>query len=74
MAYHWKMVVIFGKAHCPYTSAALEDYKKRGIEVEYVDVKKNRSDLERMLSYSDGHRRVPVIVDEGKVSIGFGGT
>ncbi|HYR29124.1 MAG TPA: UXX-star (seleno)protein family 1 [Thermoanaerobaculia bacterium] len=68
------MVLIFGKAHCPYTSAALEDYKKRGIEVEYVDVKKNRSDLERMLSYSDGHRRVPVIVDEGKVSIGFGGT
>ena len=66
--------MIFGKAHCPYTSAALEDYKKRGIEVEYIDVKKSRGDLERMLSYSDGHRRVPVIVDEGKVSIGFGGT
>ena len=68
------MVLIFGKAHCPYTSAAVDDYKKRGLEVEYVDVKKSRADMDRMLSYSEGHRRVPVIVEDGKVTIGFGGT
>ena len=68
------MVQIFGKAHCPYTSAAIEDYRRRGVEVDYIDVKKSRADLERMLEYSGGHRRVPVIVDEGKVTIGFGGT
>lgn len=68
------MVLIFGKAHCPYTSAAVDDYKRRGVEIEYIDVKKSRADLDRMLGYSGGHRRVPVIVDEGKVTIGFGGT
>jgi hypothetical protein len=26
-----------------------------------------------MLKYSDGRRRVPVIVDQGKVTIGFKG-
>lgn len=74
MTYHEGMVLIFGKAHCPYTSAAIDDYKQRGVEVEYIDVKKSRTDLDRMLSYSGGQRRVPVIVDAGKVTIGFGGT
>ena len=68
------MVLIFGKEHCPYTTAALEDYARRDVDVEYIDVKKSRVDMERMLGYSGGHRRVPVIVDEGKVTIGWGGT
>jgi glutaredoxin 3 len=37
-------------------------------------VKKDRSGLERMLQFSNGERRVPVIVENGKVTIGFGGT
>jgi hypothetical protein len=38
-------------------------------------VKKNRADLDRMLSHSNGRRAVPVIVgDDGAVTIGFGGT
>ena len=57
------MVLIFGKEHCPYTSAAIDDYSRRDIEFEYIDVKKDRAELERMLGYSSGHRRVPVIVD-----------
>ena len=67
-------VVIFGKDNCPYTQAALEDYKRRGGEVEYVRVTGSGADLDRMLIHSNGKRRVPVIVDEGKVTIGFGGT
>jgi glutaredoxin len=39
-----------------------------------VNVKKNRADLERMLKFSGGERRVPVIVEDGQVTIGFGGT
>jgi len=39
-----------------------------------VDVKKDRKAMERMLEASKGAREVPVIVDNGKVSIGFGGT
>ncbi len=68
------MVLIFGKENCPYTAAAREDYARRDIEVEYIDVRADRADMERMLGYSTGHRRVPVIVEEGKVTIGFGGT
>lgn len=69
------MVLIFGKEHCPYTQAALDHYEARDIAVEYIDVKRSRADLERMMGYSGGHRRVPVIVDEsGEVTIGWGGT
>jgi hypothetical protein len=39
-----------------------------------VNVKKDKASLERMLGHSKGAREVPVIVDGGKVTIGFGGT
>jgi glutaredoxin len=39
-----------------------------------VNVKKNPAELARMLEYSKGRRAVPVIVESGKVTIGFGGT
>jgi glutaredoxin 3 len=69
------MVTIFGKDTCPYTRAAIDDYQRRAVEVRYVNVKKNPSDLEHMLRHSAGQRRVPVIVsDDGQVTIGFGGT
>jgi glutaredoxin 3 len=69
------MVVIYGKDSCPYTQAARDDYERRGVAVQYVNVKKSASDLERMLTLSKGRRAVPVIVDDaGEVTIGFGGT
>jgi glutaredoxin len=37
-------------------------------------VKKNATDLERMLGYSKGRRDVPVIVEDDKVTIGYGGS
>lgn len=30
--------------------------------------------MERMLQFSGDQRRVPVLVEDGKVTIGFGGT
>ena len=44
------------------------------MEFEYVNVKKNALDLQRMLGFSKGRRAVPVIVDGDQVTIGFGGT
>ena len=58
------MVVIFGKDTCPYTLAARDDYARRGVAFEYVNVKKNPAELDRMLEYSLGRRAVPVIVEE----------
>ena len=69
------MVLIFGKDGCPYTQRARDDYAARKVQAQYINVKKDPDGLGRMLTYSNGARRVPVIVaDDGKVTIGFGGT
>ena len=67
------MVIIFGKDSCPYTMAAREDYSSRGVPFEYVHVKKNPKRLPEMLQHSEGRRAVPVIVENGAVTIGFDG-
>jgi glutaredoxin 3 len=68
------MVQIFGKDMCPYTQAARDHYLSLAVPFEYLNVKKNPEALERMLVLSDGRREVPVIVENGAVTIGFGGT
>jgi len=42
--------------------------------VDYRDVVKNPDLLDEMMQASKGRRKVPVIVDGGQVTIGFGGT
>ena len=66
------MIEIFGKDSCPYTNAAVLAYRSKGAV--YHNVKKDPAQLARMLEYSNGQRRVPVIVEDGKVTIGYGGT
>ena len=66
-------VLIYGKDSCPYTADAREHYGSRG-DVQYVNVKKDAAALRRMLELTGGQRRVPVIVEDGMVTIGFGGT
>ena len=68
------MVTIYGKDNCPYTQAARDDYTKRGVAFEYINVKRDAAALQRMLEYSKQRRSVPVIVDNGEVTIGFGGS
>jgi arsenate reductase-like glutaredoxin family protein len=41
--------------------------------VEYIDVLSDAGKLDTMLKYSDGRRKVPIIVDKGEVIIGFNG-
>ncbi|MBP7331853.1 MAG: Glutaredoxin [Firmicutes bacterium ADurb.Bin373] len=62
--------VIYGKAGCPYTQRALSDY---GDRAKYYDVKSDSEKLAEMLKLSGGVRRVPVIVEGEKVTIGYGG-
>jgi glutaredoxin len=42
------------------------------VPFRYVDVKSDAKELARMVELSGG-RRVPVIVDNGRVSVGFDG-
>lgn len=66
-------ILVFGKDTCPYTQAALEAYEATN-KVTYVNVKRDPAGLARMLEFSNGQRRVPVIVKGGHVTIGYGGT
>ena len=68
------MVLIYGKDTCPYTTAAREDYAKRQVPFEYVNVIADPEKLKEMLKHSKGQRKVPVIVDGAQVTIGFNGT
>ena len=67
-------VLIYGKDGCPYTAAAREDHSQRKIAFEYVNVVADPARLKEMLKHSKGVRKVPVIVDGEKVTIGFNGT
>lgn len=67
-------VVIYGKDDCPYTRAAREDYQGRGVPVTYHDVTRDPAAMQAFLALSGGERRVPLIVDRGRVSAGFGGS
>jgi hypothetical protein len=42
--------------------------------VDYRNVKGSEGDLAEMLTHSRGGRRIPVIVEEGQVTIGCEGT
>jgi glutaredoxin 3 len=42
--------------------------------VDYVNVKKDAAGLQHMLDHSGGRRDVPVIVEDGRVTIGYGGS
>ena len=66
-------ILIFGKDTWPYTTAAREAYAKKGKEIEYLNVLDDSKNLDAMLKYSEGARKVPVIVEEGHVTIGFNG-
>jgi glutaredoxin 3 len=69
-----KEVLIFGHDLCPYTSRAREDFSRRKIPFEYINVLQDDDGLQRMLKHSNGRRQIPVIVEAGKVTIGFGGS
>jgi glutaredoxin 3 len=43
------------------------------VTVHYVDVKKDPEGMKEMLRHSKGSRRVPVIVEQGVVTVGYGG-
>lgn len=42
-------------------------------DATFVDVLASREDMETMLKYSNGQRRVPVIVQNGEAVVGYNG-
>ena len=64
-------IIIYGKAGWPFTDKARLAY---GDKAEYYDVKLDNNKLNEMLKYSEGVRKVPVIVEGNKVTVGYGGS
>ncbi len=44
------------------------------MRVEYFDVKADPEAMKRFLQLSGGDRRVPLIEQDGRVTVGFNGT
>ncbi|MBD3233036.1 MAG: hypothetical protein GF315_04870 [candidate division Zixibacteria bacterium] len=65
--------VIYTKSGCPYCAAAKEDYTKRGIDFEEINVTERPEMKQKVLEITGGQRMVPVIVEGENVKIGFGG-
>ena len=65
--------VIYTKPGCPYCAAAKDDFAGRGVAFEERDVKAGAAIEEEALKWSKGERRVPIIVEDGTVTIGFNG-
>lgn len=66
-------IVIYTKPGCPYCAAAKEDFARRGISYEEHDVTQDEAAREEALRLS-GMSAVPVIIQNGEVSVGFGGS
>ncbi len=66
-------VTIYTKPGCPYCVAAKDDLQQRSISYTEHNVKADRAALRRMLESNGNRRRVPTIVQDGKVIVGFYG-
>jgi glutaredoxin len=66
-------VTIYTKQGCPYCAAAKKHYGDIGVPYEEIDVHTVPGAMDRAVELADGKRIVPVIVEEGRVTLGFGG-
>lgn len=66
-------VTIYTKPGCPYCAAAKEHYGKAGIKFMEIDVYAVKGAKEKAIKLAGGEAIVPVIVEDGKVTVGFGG-
>jgi glutaredoxin len=66
-------VTIYTKQGCPYCAAAKKHFGDQGVAFEEVDVHSTPGAIEKVRDLSNGQNIVPVIVEDGRVTVGFGG-
>lgn len=66
-------VVIYTKPGCPYCRAAKEDLAEKGIAFTEHDVTSDQAVKNEAIRLA-GKAAVPVIVTDGQVTVGFGGS
>lgn len=60
-------VTIYGKSTCPHTQRALHAHE----HATFHDIQLVPDKLDEMLSLNGGVRRIPTIIIDGEVSVGF---
>lgn len=63
-------IIIYGTDTCPFCVQARAAYGERAV---FMNVDNTPEKLEEMLALTGGKRQVPVIVEDGKVMVGFAG-
>jgi len=67
-------VILYTKPGCPYCAAAKQHYQNEGIEYTEYDVKSDEAIAAKAQELAGGSKVVPVIVEDGEVKLGFGGS
>ncbi len=65
-------VTIYTKTGCPHCAAAKDSFIKQKIKFSEINVTDNPDKI-RELEKLAGVRKVPVIITDGRVSVGFNG-
>jgi len=66
-------VIIYTKVDCPYCEAAKKHFGDQGVAFEEIDVHSTPGAIDKVKQLSAGRNIVPVIVEDGRVTVGFGG-
>ena len=66
-------VTIYTKKGCPYCAAAKKHYTDLGVKYKEIDVHETPGAQDKVLKLTKGQKIVPVIIEDGRVSAGFGG-
>lgn len=66
-------VTIYTKQGCPYCAAAKKHYGEIGVQYKEIDVHAVPGAVDRAIELAGGKRIVPIIVEDGRVTLGFGG-
>lgn len=60
---------LYGTPSCPYTREMREWLEWKNREFDEYDVDSDPEALARMLAATNGHRMVPVLVEDGKATL-----
>lgn len=65
-------VTIYTKTGCPFCKAAKESFSKKNVEFTEINVSNNPDKIEEIVKLA-GVRKVPVISENGQITVGFNG-
>ena len=65
--------ILYTHPDCAFSAAAKMDYRKRKVDYIEIDLSKQKDKIPELEKLTGGERLTPVMVENGKVIIGFKG-